>query len=446
MADPPAGEPVPVRFRGSGAGVDVLSWGQQEYWQMMQDGWLPIGAVTPLPPGTTVEDAAGDLAFVMGSYPSMRTRLRFDPDGPKQVVSQSGEVGLEVVEAPVDADPAQVAEQVRKRYWDRDYDFVGEWPVRMAVVRHRGALTHRVWVMCHLVTDGGGAPVILRELAARDASGSRAARTALEQAAWQRSPAGQRQSESALRWWGRVLREVPARRFPARPATAYPRFWQAAFRSPAAGLAVRVVAARTGLESSSVLLGCLAVSLARVTGQRLVVFRPDVSNRFRPGLGSTVSPVVQFGLCRVDVPDGTVDQALALARRRAMTAYKYAYYDPARLAGLREQVAAERGEPVDAGCLFNDRRRRPAGEAGPPPEPAQVRAAGPASSFEWTHRQDAVELPHLALAVNDVPEAEAISMTVTCDIHYVAPELVEEYVRGIEQVVVAAALDPAART
>jgi hypothetical protein len=411
---------------------------------MMQDGWLPIGAVLPLPAGTTVPDAVADLQFAMGSYPSMRTRLRFDPDGPRQVVSEAGEVGLEVVEAPADADPAEVAERVRKRYWDRDYDFVSEWPVRMAVVRHRGVLTHRVWVMCHLVTDGAGSLIILRELAARDATGSRAARSALEQAGWQRSPAGRRVCESALRYWGSVLRGVPAGRFPGRAEAPSPRYWQARFDSPATGLALRVCSARTGLESSSLLLGFFVVALARVTGERLVVFQPDVSNRFRPGLAGTVSPVVQFGLCRVEVPDATIDEAVALARARAMTAYKYAYYDPARLADLRAAVGRERGEAVDPGCLFNDRRFTPRDRSGRPPTPGQVRAAVPRGRFEWTHRQDPVELPHLAVSVNDVPDP--ISMTVTCDIHYVSPELVEACVRGVEEVAVAAALDPAART
>lgn len=182
-----AGERVLVRFTGGGAGTGELSWGQREIWHVIEvrKTWLPIGAVLPLPAGTTVEDAAEDLRFVMSRYPSMRTRLRFEPDGPRQVVASSGEIMLELVDAADDADPAEVAEQVRKRDFRRDLDYVNEWPLRMAVVRHRGVLTHRVWVMCHLVTDGSGALVILDELASRDTCGSAAATSALEQARWQ---------------------------------------------------------------------------------------------------------------------------------------------------------------------------------------------------------------------------------------------------------------------
>ena len=281
------GENVPVRFSGGGTGEAPLSWGQQALWQVMRDKqtWLPIGAWLPLPPGTTVADAAADLRFVMSQYPSLRTRLRFDPDGPKQVVSGSGEIPLEIVDAPDGADPAEVAERVRQHYFDRAYDFATEWPLRMAVIRHRGALTHRVWVMCHLVTDGTGALVILDDLAHRDHADSDAvaARPPLEQARWQRSPAGRRQNDAALRYWENMLRTVSVRRFPEGAGTDRPRYWQAQLDSPAMDLALRAVAARTGAEVSSVLLTAFAVALVRVTGVNPVVTVLLVNNRFRPG-------------------------------------------------------------------------------------------------------------------------------------------------------------------
>src|SRR5690606_9937203 len=148
----------------------------------------------PLPPGVTVADALDDLRFVMSSYPTTRTRLRLDGPEPVQVVSGSGAVELEVVDVPDGADPNDVAKQVQIRFWHADHDFVNDWPVRMALIRHRGVLTHRVWVNCHLVTDGSGALTMIRELAARDCSQSAAAKSALELAAWQASEAGQKQS------------------------------------------------------------------------------------------------------------------------------------------------------------------------------------------------------------------------------------------------------------
>jgi hypothetical protein len=435
-----------VDFEGGGAGEGELSWGQRDLWRIMQEkhSWLPIGTVRPLPAGTTVDDAEADLRFVMSRYPSMRTRLRFDPDGPKQVVSTAGQIPLEVVDAPDDADPAEVARQVWRQYLQKDYDFVSDWPVRMAVIRHRGALTHRVWVMCHLVTDGTGAQIIVTELAARDTAGSEAAMSPLEQARWQASPAGQRQCEAALRYWEKVLRSVPVRRFPARAERPDPRYWQAAYDSPATHLAVRTIAARTGAGTASVLLALFAVSLARVTGINPVVVQVVASNRFRPGLSQTVSPIMQDGLCVIDVPDTTVDDVIVHTRRRAMTAYKYAYYDPRRVQELIATVSRDRGEQVDVSCYFNDRRLTPREEGVAVPTPEQIRAALPRTSFEWRYKQDYQRFDKLFVNVDDEPDT--VAMTVLTDIHYVSPTDVEACVRGMEALAVSAALDPDART
>jgi hypothetical protein len=406
--------------------------------------WLPIGAWLPLPPGTTVADAAADLRFVMSHYPSLRTRLRFDPEGPTQVVSAGGEIDLEVVDASDDADPAAVAERVWRSYQDTDYDFAAEWPMRMAVIRHRGALTHRVWVMCHLVTDGTGANVMLAELRARDASGSAAADSPLDQARWQRSPAGQRHCARALRHWEQILRGVPALRFPPRAERPPSRYWQAAYDSPAMHLAVRTISTRTGVEAASVLLAVFAVALARATGANPVVVQVVVSNRFRPGLARTVSPVIQNGLCAVEVADATIDETVGHTRRRAMAAYKNAYYDPDRRDELLARVGRERGEPVDIDCFFNDRRLRQAPGSGPPPTPEQIRAAAGSGSFQWRFKQDFRQFDQLFVNVDDVPDT--VAMTVLTDIHRLCPVALEAAIRGMEDIAVAAALDPTTRT
>jgi hypothetical protein len=439
-------ERVLVRFEGEGAGVGELTWGQRELWQTMQEQhtWLPIGGVLRLPPGTTMDGAAADLRFVMSRYQSMRTRLRFDPDGPRQVVSGSGEIELEVVDAADGADPAEVARDVWVRNWNKDYDFASEWPIRMAVIRHRGVLSRRVWMMCHLVTDGTGGRVILQELTDRGNSGSEAALTPLEQARWQSSPAGQRQCASALRHWEKVLRGAPARRFPPPADRPSPRYWQARLDSPAMLLAVRAISARTGVESPSVLLALFAVALARTTGINPVVTQLAVSNRFRPGLARTVSPIVQNGLCVIDVADTTVDEVVTVARRRAIAAYKHAYYDPYRRDELIARIGRERGEVVDLDCFFNDRRLKPRDETGPPATPEQIRAAVPDSRFKWTHKQDEVGFDGLNINIEDVPDTMQITMP--ADTHRVSPADMEACLRGIEEVAVPTALDPATRT
>jgi condensation domain-containing protein len=437
------GERIPVRFEGHGTGSGGLSWGQREIWQEIRnkDWWLPIGVVLPLPADTTVEQAVNDLRFVMAGYPSMRTRLNFSNGDPLQVVAGSGETALEVVDTGGD-DPGTVANLVWRRYWRQPYDFTEDWPLRMAVIRHGGVLTHRVWIMCHLATDGGGGRVVIDELAGRDLSGSRAALPSIEQARWQRSPAGRRVSDVALGYWRRSLDRVPVRQ--PRAAGAGPRYWQGRLESPAMHLAALAIAARTGTGVSSVLLALFAVARARVTGTNPVAVQVTVGNRFRPGLARSVSPLMQNGLCVIDVPDGSVDQAVEHTRRRVMAAYKHGYYDPRQRDELIASVTETRSAELDIGCHFNDRRLKPRDESGPPPTAEQVRAALPESTFTWQYKQDKLVFDQHYFNVEDIPDR--IMVTVTLDAHYVLPESAAECLREMESVAVAAALDPAAPT
>jgi len=442
---------VMVDFRGAGHGVAPLSWGQRELWGGMaqQGSWFPIGLAQPVPPGTTVDDVAAGLRYLIGRHQSMRTRLRFDPEGPRQVVAESGELPVEIFDAGDGEDPAVLAARVERRYRDTDYDFTAEWPLRVAVIRQAGRPTHQVTIMCHLVTDGFGAAAMLRDLADRDPATGGARRPPpamqpLAQARWQRSPAGQRQNAAALRYWEGLLRTIPIRRFAGSTDPRRPRYWQATLDSPALRLAAGTIAARTGADTSTVLLTAFAVALVRVTGIHPAVVRVIVSNRFRPGLADVVGPISQPGLCVLDVAGCTVDEAVARTRRRTTAAYKYAHYDTDRLDELIYRVGDERGEDLDIACFFND-RRSPAAREIPDcrPAPGQLAAARSRTAFRWGARMDR-PTERLFLHVEDVPDTVAVSMW--ADTHHLAPADIEAFLRHLEETAAAAALDPAAST
>src|SRR6185503_14772556 len=122
---------------------------------LRQGTWLPVGGTVALPEGTTVDDMAGELCWHLTRHHAMRTRLRFDADGVRQVVSERGELTLEVVDAG-GADPAEVAAGVERRFRETPFDYEHDWPVRAAVICQNGAPTHLVEILCHLVTDAFG--------------------------------------------------------------------------------------------------------------------------------------------------------------------------------------------------------------------------------------------------------------------------------------------------
>jgi Condensation domain len=437
-------ERIAVAFEGDGAGEDALSWGQSENWSTIVaiGNWFPLGGVKPLDPGTGVEDIAAELRYLMGRYQPMRTRLRFDPGSrPRQVVSGSGVIDLEVVDAG-DADPGEVADALSERYRSTDLDFATEWPVRMGVVRQRGELTHLVVLMSHLAVDGTGALIMMGEVAA-GTGGPVPELQPLAQARWQRSAAGRRQNDAALRHHEGILRSVDPRRYPPQPPTDQPRYWQGEFGSPAMLPAVRAIAARTGLGSSTVLLALFASSLAGVTGIHPVVLRPIVGNRFRPGLSGVVCTLAQAGLCVLDVTADSFDEVVRQTQRSLTSAYKHGYFDPVAVAALRERVAEERGTAVDTACFFNDRRGAAQQlEVGPDRRdglPADGEGPRP-GTFRWVLSQDSPSLESLFLQVDDVPDT--IHLTFVLDSHCLSPADGEALVRGMESAALAAAADP----
>ncbi|MDG6106832.1 hypothetical protein Daura_29720 [Dactylosporangium aurantiacum] len=441
---------VQFDFAGEGAGVDDLAWGQQEIWLAMtrQRSWIPIGGPSRLAPGTTLADVVDDLRYTLGRYQTMRTRLRFGDDGRvRQEVFAAGEFTIELYDAPDGADPGEFADALFDWFRTWDYDYVEDWPVRVGVVRHRGALTHQVTVATHLVTDALGGAIMMAEVTRREPAPV-AGTQPLEQVRRQRSPAGQRQNEAALRYWRRLLRTVPARTVPASTDRCEPRYREGLLRSPALHLALRAIVARERVDPATALLAVFAVAVGRVTGVDPVVIRPIVGNRFWPGLADVVCPVNQAGLCVVEVAGAAFPEVLARVRRAALATYKYAHFDPLRLAEVIAEVERERGGPVDLSVLFNDRRTGDRSDlrieaAGPgdgvaaAPTLERMSAALARTRLDWPVARDD---PHEPLMVNVEDAVDAVLVRIVFDTHHVAPATAEAFVRGMQAVAVAAAL------
>ncbi|WP_327001714.1 condensation domain-containing protein [Dactylosporangium sp. NBC_01737] len=434
---------VRFEFAGDGSGVDDLAWGQQEIWLAMvrQRSWIPIGGPGRLKAGTTLDDVVDDLQYTLGRYQTMRTRLRFSDDGRvRQEVSARGEFVIEVFDAPDDADPDRFALALYDWFRTWDYDYVKDWPVRVGVVRQRGALTHQVTVASHLVTDALGGAIMMDEVTRREPAPV-AGLQPLEQVRRQRSPAGQRQNEAALRYWRRQLRTIPARTVPESDDRCEPRYREGLLHSPAMHLALRAIVAREGVDPAAALLAVFAMAVVRVTGVDPVVIRPIVGNRFWPGLADVVCPVNQAGLCVVDIAGAPFPEVLDRVRRTVMSTYKYASFDPLRLAEAIADVERERGEHLDLSVLFNDRRTGDRSElAGGDASDVTLQRMSDAlaqTRFDWPVARDN---PHERLMVNVEDAVGAVEVRIAFDTHHIAPAAAEACVRGMQQVAVAAAL------
>jgi hypothetical protein len=369
------------------------------------------------------------------------------PDGPPElVVSESGEIPLEIVDVAPHGDPAAAAAELHQRYETVPFDYPVEWPVRMGVVRHDGALTHVVLFYCHVAVDGLGIDAIVRDLvnldrATGEATAPVAGLTPLELAARQRTPSGRRQSDKSLRYWEQLVRAVPPQRFGTSDDPREPRFWEITVRSPAMHLAMRSIAHRTGIAVGYVVLAAYSVAIARRTGRNPSVAQVVVSNRFRPGCADSVSQLAQLGLCVIDAAGTTFDEVVGRAWNAATQAYLHGYLDPLARDDLLARIDRERGE-VDIAVIVNDRRTRnglpPLGE---PPTPEQLRAALPLTTTWWNRKIDVLDST-LNVSVDAAPDAVDVSICV--DTHRLGPAEIEALALEMETVAVAAAFDPTA--
>ena len=445
---------VQVPFHGKGAGVSELTWGQAEMWSAMvaQQSSLHLGGLAKFPVTKDLGEIVAGLGWMFSRHQSLRARLLFPPSGGVvQVVADHGQAPLHVVDAPDVADPALVTADVEAEFRRTNFDYEREWPVRLAVIRQHGAITHLVAVYSHVALDlaalsalfrGGlfallftqaGGAVELPEVATPDL---------LDQVRWQRSPAGRRHNNAVQRHWKRQLATVPAGRFDVPTDGRRPRHWQATMRSAAASLALSSITARTSTDSSTILLAAAATALVTVTGRNPAVFQVAVHNRFRPGLADVVAAVAQSGLCVIDVAGVGFDEVLKRTARSAMKAYLNAYFDRLDMEAMIDQISRERGEKIELTCFFNDRRdpnnRVP---AGPPATPDRLVQARAETVVSWGPHSDKPFEP-LFVHVNDTTP-DHVELLLQADTCCFPPDHMRAFLQNVEDTLVTAAFDPA---
>jgi hypothetical protein len=300
---------------------------------------------------------------------------------------------------------------------------------------------------CHLITDGAGTNIIARDMAARDTPPPPGTEQ-LDLARWQRSDVGRRRSTASLQYWEKTLRSVEPRPFPMPGDRRDPRHWAGVLSSPALHLAARAIGARTGASSTSVVLALYAIALGRRGVLSPAVIRPQANNRFRRGLTSMVSNVVQSGICVIETAGSTVDEVVARAKREAMAAYKNAYHDPDELSELIERDATRRGPGSarwDDYCwaFLNDRRAdSPDVEGdGEPVTAERLELALARTEFRWEMKKDN---PFEPLYMHVLGSSDTVFLLVSGDTERLGPDTIEGLARDMEAIAVAAALDPAA--
>lgn len=452
-------EKVVVPFSGPETGTAPLTWGQKAVWQDMQATGesLSLAGIHELPAGTTVADVAAALASLIGRHPALRMRLgTAAPGRPCQVVSGSGEVAFDIVTIPDDAaGAADFALALMHEQQIAPFDLHREWPVRLAVIRHRDALRYQICTVSHLVADGVSMAMLLAELKPGGAPDCRAAppgaASILDIARREHTEPLRRISHRAMRYWESQLLSAPPLTFgeaAGRPGRLGHRYWHGQFSSPAAYLSMLAIAERTGTNASGVMLALIATAIARAAGVNPLTVKIIVSNRFRPGFADVIAPISQKSVVTVDLARVSIDEAAARIQRATLAAAMYGYYDPEQLGEVTAGIASKRGQPPQITCMVNDARvasTLPAGRPGSraPVTREQIREKLPETVLTWDGTLE--NFPdHAWITVLDRPET--VWLQVIFDLACFTEAQAEALLRSVEEMAVEAAFDPEAPT
>jgi hypothetical protein len=289
----------------------------------------------------------------------------------------------------------------------------------------------------------------LRQEAAGPAAGDPRRPHILDVARSEQEPQLRQLSRRAMRYWESQLGQIPALTFgePAHPGgQAGQRYWQVKFSSSAAHLAMLAIAERTGTDISRVTLAVIATAIGRATGVHPLTIDVMASNRFRPGLADVFAPIAQKSVVTIDVAGTSIDEVVTRTRSASLTAGMRAYYDPDDLKEVIARSDAGRGYPARVSCRLNDQRamvQRAAEDPAGDMTPEQVRQRLTETSLTWLRP---LEQLHDQVSIIIRNRTDVLTLYLKCDLWSLTKGQVEAVLRGIEEVAVEAAFDPAAPT
>jgi hypothetical protein len=404
-----------------------------------------------LPDGAVVDDIMAALEVLIERHESLRTTYVRDP--PLQRVAGSGLLAVELFEAegPVPAGAAGVAvlagDMVR-RLRTVDIDPTAELPMRVAVATVSGVPRAAVAVFHHIAVDLGGMAVVGRQFT--ELAGDRTSRVAgpsghqpLDQAMAERSAAARRRAVAGLRDWDSRLRTMPQLLFAAPPGGPGEAGQALAgwLLSPAAALAVRHIAVRTGARRQAAVLAALSAVLSVRTGQPRCVLSSPAGNRSERRLQEYVGTISTNTLLSVNTDVAGFDELVHRAARATMISGRAALADIAARQRLIREVEYDRGITYFRSCVFND-----ATSYEPEPEPAaepgnvaEVRKALERTELRVADSPGVGEV--LLLVVLMQVDEELVLAAITSDASRVAWADIESLLRGVESLLVGAASD-----
>lgn len=304
-----------------------------------------------VPPGATTATVTEALADLVERHETLRTTFHLPADGDAyQAVHPATPVPLREVccaDDAVDQTAAVATTELRAVAFDL------ATPGLVLATLVIASDTPRVLVLAthHIVVDGWSWQVLRREFVALVRAGVDSAAAPLppvrcqplDQAAYERSSAGQRTNTAALRYWERQIAAMPDRvlRGSGDPVSTQQ---VAVLRSPALGRALPWLGARYRIADSTLVLAVFGAVLGVVTGRAESIVMTMSANRLTTRTRDLVACLAQYTVVRIDLADDpTFAELLDRAGAAVLTAYRHGHYDFSAMKALEAEQAARRG-------------------------------------------------------------------------------------------------------
>jgi hypothetical protein len=465
---------VVARFNGERGGRAPATWGQLGIWakhQLDPSSNLDIFSKIALDSDTiTVPAAVAAITQVIERHEMLRTRVRFVDGMLSQVVERSGTLTIPVVASragTLDADADIALASLR----EARVDVSAEYPLRVLLLTVADRVKCVAMVISHMAADAVAAQIVMADI--RSAmTGELCLKPPAPQpteVALEEHDAGGKQTERTARYWAELYRRMPPTMFDrVRPAPeavsdSVPDAGRghAVLVSPALDGAVRAMARRANVTTSTVLLAATTKLIGDWTGHQTSAVNLVVHNRFRSSLRGVVGNMVQTGLFVLDTgQDMTFADIVRRASGRSLHAYRHAYYDQAAIESVREGIRRERGMDVNPYCCFNDLREilGDSVDAKEPDAPDAPGAPGvpdaPGVAGRWSEEKARFLLPRTSLewipdpspsrcrfCLQVRPSRGSVCLSLSADTGYLPLTGIERFLRAMESLIVTSALN-----
>ena len=340
-----------------------LTSGQRYIWRIMQllksKVTYNVPMIFELPNDVDLQVVKQKISLLMERHEGLRTTFPLSADGfPKQRVHGEGAVAVSVRETSAD-DEDSVVRETNDHFQTTHFNLEQELPLRCAIVCVDGIPRQLVFSFSHMIMDNWSWSLLRHELsealdnAMQDREEHRAW-SPVDQAIWERSAAGEKLLRMSIKYWGRVLERFPRAMHVHKATEPAPNRWQSAeLRSASLGVAMRLVAAKAGVSTATVLLTAFGLVLGR--RNRTATFSTSVLcvNRSTRNLEQSIGSYVQLVPVVFDLSADDASELLKNAHYTLLEAYTNALAWPPDIIETARAIERRRGIEIDLDTYFN---------------------------------------------------------------------------------------------